>query len=423
MSARRIREVEPSTQSSRVAATISMMVRTPRPSSPSRWRQGAVELELARGVGAVAELVLEPYDVEPVAAAVGQHPRHHEAGHRPSSACASTRNTSFIGAEVNHLWPCRVYSPSTRGRPRPGHVGADVGAALLLGHPHAGQRSALLRRPGAARGRRSSRPAAGIHSLASASSARSAGHGGVRHRDRAAVAGLGVRPGHEAGGPPDVGVRRVGLPGRGGESVADRALHQPVPRRVERRPRRSGCRSGRRPSARGGSGWRACPCSRASAVPASAPRATRSSTTSADACRVTASTRARSEVTTLWPTSGGAWLVGDPVCLAVWRPVHVDTVGAWAPRTTRARGLARCASRGGAARRRAVAPGRHHGRLLHALPRHRAGRRGGVLRDAVGAAADLRAGRRRSATSATSSPPPQVADVRQRDHRPRRRGP
>ena len=31
----------------------------------------------------------------------------------PSCACASTRKTSFMGAEVNHLWPCSVYSPST----------------------------------------------------------------------------------------------------------------------------------------------------------------------------------------------------------------------------------------------------------------------------------------------------------------------
>ena len=43
-------------------------------------RPGAVELDLAGGVGAVAELVLEPLDVEGVALAVGRPARHQEAG-------------------------------------------------------------------------------------------------------------------------------------------------------------------------------------------------------------------------------------------------------------------------------------------------------------------------------------------------------
>ena len=58
--------------------------------------QGAVELELRGGVGAVAELVLEPHDVDPVAGAVVEDPRHHEAGHarrRPGRARGRRRSS------------------------------------------------------------------------------------------------------------------------------------------------------------------------------------------------------------------------------------------------------------------------------------------------------------------------------------------
>ena len=102
--ASRIVAVEPSTQSSRVAPTMSMMVRTPRPSSPSRAAPRAVELDLARGVGAVAELVLEALQRERVARAVVERAGHDEAG-EAAGAWASTRKTSLIGAEQNHLWP------------------------------------------------------------------------------------------------------------------------------------------------------------------------------------------------------------------------------------------------------------------------------------------------------------------------------
>ena len=43
-------------------------------------REGIVELDLGRGVGAVAELVLEPLEVQPVDRAVRAKARHQEAG-------------------------------------------------------------------------------------------------------------------------------------------------------------------------------------------------------------------------------------------------------------------------------------------------------------------------------------------------------
>ena len=62
----RIMPADEIAQSSRVSCTISMMVRTPRPSSPTRHGKGVVELDLGRGVGAVAELVLQPLETQRV---------------------------------------------------------------------------------------------------------------------------------------------------------------------------------------------------------------------------------------------------------------------------------------------------------------------------------------------------------------------
>jgi hypothetical protein len=67
-------------------------------------RERAVEFDLRRGVRAVAELVLQPLDVEPVARPSREHPREQVA-REPGGACASTRNASHIGAEQNHLCP------------------------------------------------------------------------------------------------------------------------------------------------------------------------------------------------------------------------------------------------------------------------------------------------------------------------------
>ena len=123
------------------------------------------------------------------------------------------------------------------GRPRLGDVGADVGAALLLGHAHAGQRAALLGRRGAEAGVvASSTASSGVHSLASASSARSAG-------TAAYVIEIGQPwPGSVCDQARKPAARRTcacGSPasccshGAACSPWPDRALHQPVPGRVE----------------------------------------------------------------------------------------------------------------------------------------------------------------------------------------------
>ncbi len=105
--ARRISAVEPSTQSSRVAATISMIVRTPRPSSPSRCARVPSNSSSLDALDRLPSLSLSRTTSSwlrvPSASTRGTTKQV-----TPSSAWARTRNMSFIGAEVNHLCPCNV---------------------------------------------------------------------------------------------------------------------------------------------------------------------------------------------------------------------------------------------------------------------------------------------------------------------------
>ena len=136
---------------------------------------GAVELHLGRRVRPVAELVLEPLQPERVAAcrpAAPAAPRSRSA--RPG-ACASTRNTSHIGAEQNHLWPVSSVLAVGAERLGAGRVGPDVGAALLLGHAHAGEQPGLAGRRAAAPGRTTVAVSPGSQSAATAGSVRRAG--------------------------------------------------------------------------------------------------------------------------------------------------------------------------------------------------------------------------------------------------------
>ena len=76
----RIRPADAIAQSSRVSCTISMMVRTPRPSSPTRQAKAPCELDLRGSVGAVAELVLEALQAERIDLPVRPKSRHQETG-------------------------------------------------------------------------------------------------------------------------------------------------------------------------------------------------------------------------------------------------------------------------------------------------------------------------------------------------------
>ena len=109
----RISAAEPSMQSRRVSMTISMMVATPRPSSPTR-----------QACAPVNSTSLEAFDPSPslsfsrISRNAFRSPSSRRRGIRkqlsPAGACASTRKPSHIGAEKNHLCPTSTYA-SPRG--------------------------------------------------------------------------------------------------------------------------------------------------------------------------------------------------------------------------------------------------------------------------------------------------------------------
>ena len=117
--ASRIPPAAPIAQSRRVWLTISMIVGTPRPSSPTSWAQAPSN--------STSELALDRFpslSLRRCRRSALRSPSGVQRGMRkqesPPSACASTRNTSHIGAEKNHLWPVISYSapgpPLSRGR-------------------------------------------------------------------------------------------------------------------------------------------------------------------------------------------------------------------------------------------------------------------------------------------------------------------
>ena len=226
----RIPAAEPRTQSSRVWTTISTIVRDAAAFLADELRQRTVERDLARGVRAVAELVLEPLDAEAVARAVGQHARQEEAREaggrlREHEERVAHRRRAEPLLPVEHVL-------AAAGRPGDGRVRAQVGAALPLGHRHADERSALLRRRPQAEvvlARREQRLPLGRERRRRRAQR---GHCGVRHRDRAPVARLDLRGEHEERRPRDV--RAVAaVVHEASAGPPDRQAHQVVPRRME----------------------------------------------------------------------------------------------------------------------------------------------------------------------------------------------
>src|SRR5947199_6478 len=104
------------TQSRRVWFTISMMVGTPRPSSPTiraQARSNSTSLEALERLPSLSfrRWMWKRFRV-PSGRKRGR--RKHES---PCSACARTRKASHMGAEQNHLWPVSSYSaPGPRAR-------------------------------------------------------------------------------------------------------------------------------------------------------------------------------------------------------------------------------------------------------------------------------------------------------------------
>ena len=191
-------------------------------------RGGAVVLDLTGGVGVVAQLVLEPLQEHPIAAAVGQDSRQEEAaqsarrlGQHEEDVAHRRRGEPLVAGEAVAAVAVRR---GLRG------AGADVGAALLLGHRHARGDAGL----GGGHLELGVVLAAGEQRLVDGGQfgvVAQRRHDGVGHRDRADMAGLG-RPHRGLGGADDVRAGAVVCPRRGMQAVADRDLHQLVVGRV-----------------------------------------------------------------------------------------------------------------------------------------------------------------------------------------------
>ena len=96
-------------QSRRVWLTISMIVATPRPSSPTSWAQAPRNSTSLEAFERLPSLSLSRWMWKRLRSPSGVQ-RGSRKQEIPPSAWARTRNASHIGAEQNHLWPVSSYS-------------------------------------------------------------------------------------------------------------------------------------------------------------------------------------------------------------------------------------------------------------------------------------------------------------------------
>ena len=150
------------------------------------------QLDLARRVGAVAELVLQALDADRVAAAVGPPARNQKA--RQTRGCLREHQERVRHRRRAEPLVSRQRVATVAGRARDRGVGPDVGAALLLGHRHPAGRAVLL-------GRRTIRRVVGARREAGLPLGCELGgvaqrrNGRIGHRDRADVTTVDLIPG------------------------------------------------------------------------------------------------------------------------------------------------------------------------------------------------------------------------------------
>ncbi|CAB4938445.1 unannotated protein [freshwater metagenome] len=100
----RIPAAEPMTQSNLVMFTISMMVRTPRPSSPTSQPVAPSYSSSPEALDLLPSLSFRRCSIIRLRVPSGST-RGNMKHESPPGAWANVRNMSDIGAEVNHLWP------------------------------------------------------------------------------------------------------------------------------------------------------------------------------------------------------------------------------------------------------------------------------------------------------------------------------
>ncbi|MCG3188672.1 MAG: hypothetical protein LKCHEGNO_00797 [Burkholderiaceae bacterium] len=196
-------------------------------------RHRVVELDLAAGVGLVAQLVFQPLDAQHVGRAVGQ-PARHEVAAQPAGGLREhqegvahrRRQEPLVAGDAHALAPgVAAVGFGARG------VGTHVGAALLLGHAHAERDRGLARHRDIARVvlRTGDCAAPGLVQRRVGTQRR---RYRIAHRHRAQHRRLGLVPDEEARGALDV---RAGpaRPRRAVQTVAQRTAEQHVVARME----------------------------------------------------------------------------------------------------------------------------------------------------------------------------------------------
>ena len=111
--AARIPAAVPMTQSRRVWLTISMIVGTPRPGSPTIWARAPRNSTSLEALERLPSLSLRRCSWKPALRAPSGSTRGSAKQVTPSSVCARTRKRSHIGALQNHLWPVISHQPSS----------------------------------------------------------------------------------------------------------------------------------------------------------------------------------------------------------------------------------------------------------------------------------------------------------------------
>ncbi len=176
----------------------------------------ALELDLAGGQRAGAELVLEPLDAKAGVASLDQEAREPGGGLGQGQEHVARR----IGAEP--LVAGDLVGAVAR-RLGAGGVGPHVRTALLLGHRHPGERAAGVGGTGQER----------LPHLGQVGLGAQRGDGRVGHRHRAHHAGVDLAPDEEGAGAHHVRSGPGITPRKGVQLALDGLAQQPVPRRVE----------------------------------------------------------------------------------------------------------------------------------------------------------------------------------------------
>ena len=100
----RMPALEPIMQSKRVMLTISMMVRTPRPSSPTIQASAPRSSVSLDALDALPILFFRRSTCKGFLLPSGRQ-RGSKKQDKPAGVCASTKNASHMGAETKYLWP------------------------------------------------------------------------------------------------------------------------------------------------------------------------------------------------------------------------------------------------------------------------------------------------------------------------------